>query len=102
MTDLAASPDLAAVQSALDCVRPLILGHGGDARVVDVTDGVVHVAFEGACAACPNIAMTFVGPVRTALMAVEGVAAVESANVHAGERSLARMARLLGAHPYPA
>lgn len=94
-------PDRAAVQSALDCVRPLVRGHGGDAHIVEVANGVVHVAFEGACAACPNIAMTFVGPVRTALMAVEGVVAVESSNVHAGGRSLARMARLLGAHPYP-
>ena len=91
-----------AVDRALDSVRPFILGHGGDAVVANITaEGVVEITFTGACRACPNIAMTFAGPVRTALMQVPGVTGVTSANVHAGPRALARMARLLGAHPYP-
>jgi Fe-S cluster biogenesis protein NfuA len=95
--------DISALNRALDSVRPFILGHGGDARIADITaEGVVEIAFTGACRACPNIAMTFAGPVRTALMQVPGVIGVTSSNVHAGPRALARMARLLGAHPYTA
>jgi Fe-S cluster biogenesis protein NfuA len=96
------SADFGALRQALEDVRPFILGHGGDAEIVGIAEGRVEVAFFGACQACPNLAMTFVGPIRTALMQVPGVIAVESANVHAGPRALARMARLLGAHPFPA
>ena len=98
----AVAVDAGAVKTALNSVRPLILGHGGDADIVDISaEGVVEVEFSGACRACPNIAMTFVGPVRTALMQVEGVTEVRSVNVHAGPRALLRMATLLGAHPFP-
>lgn len=89
--------------AALSRARPLILGHGGDICVTNVTeDGVVSVALTGACRACPNLAMTFVGPVRTFLMEVPGVSAVECDQVKAGPRALSRLADLLNAHPYPA
>ena len=94
------SADLGELQRALDGVRPFIVGHGGDAEIVGLSEGRVEIAFRGACQACPNLAMTFVGPVRSALMKVKGVVAVNSANVHAGPRALARVARLLGAHPF--
>lgn len=95
-----ASPDQSLVRQALDSVRPMILGHGGDAKIIAIAEGVVRVSFSGACSSCPNAAMTFVGPVRSALMKVPGVIEVQCADVHAGPRALARMARLLGAHPY--
>ena len=95
------SVDLGALFRAVEAVRALILGHGGDLKIVGLAEGGVEVAFFGACRACPNLAMTFIGPVRTALMQVPGVVRVESADVHAGPRALARMARLLGAHPFP-
>lgn len=95
--------DPEAVARALDAVRPFLLGHGGDANVAGISaEGVVDIAFHGTCRACPNIAMTFAGPVRHALMQIDGVTEVRSANVHAGPRALARMARLLGTHPFPA
>ena len=104
MSPIAAKPveiDIDAVTQALDSLRPFMLGHGGDAEIVGISDeGVVEIAFYGACKACPNLAMTFVGPVRTALMQVEGVTETRSANVHAGPRALDRMARLLGARPF--
>lgn len=100
MSSFDESADLGALRAALEGVRPFILGHGGDAEIVRLEEGRVEVAFFGACQACPNLAMTFVGPIRTALMQVQGVTAVESANVHAGPRALGRMARLLGAHPF--
>lgn len=94
--------DLHALEAALDRARPLVLGHGGDIEITDVTgEGVVHVALSGACRACPNLAMTFVGPVRSYLMAVPGVSEVRCEQVKAGPRALSRLANLLHAHPYP-
>jgi Fe-S cluster biogenesis protein NfuA len=90
------------LEVALALVRPLILGHGGDVRIASVDpSGVVEVEFLGACKACPNLPMTYVGPVRSALMAVPGVSAVRCERVHASGRTLERMARLLGAVPVP-
>jgi Fe-S cluster biogenesis protein NfuA len=93
-----AADDLAA---AVARVRPLILGHGGDIAVTGISDeGVVSVALSGACKACPNMAMTYVGPIRTTLMEVDGVTEVRCKQVNAGPRALARLARLLGAREY--
>ncbi len=86
---------------ALSQVRPMILGHGGDIDIEGVSEtGEVRIRLLGACKACPNMAMTFVGPVRTRFMAVEGVSEVQCEQVNAGPRALSRMARLLGAHPF--
>jgi Fe-S cluster biogenesis protein NfuA len=94
-------PDREAVEEALDRVRPFVLGHGGDVRVTAVDDGVVSVAFDGACRACPNVPMTYVGSVRTVLMDVPGVREVRSDQVHASPRALRRIALALGARPVP-
>ncbi|MBD9454982.1 NifU family protein [Rhizobium sp. RHZ02] len=89
--------------AALGRARPLILGHGGDIAITGVTeDGTVTVALTGACRACPNLAMTFVGSVRSYLMEVPGVQEVECEQVKAAPRALSRLANLLNAHPYPA
>lgn len=93
--------DRDALADALMRIRPLILGHGGDIEVTDVAaDGTVSVVLHGACRACPNMAMTYVGPIRSFLMEVDGVSDVRCEQVNAGPRALARMARLLGARPY--
>lgn len=86
---------------ALAKVRPLILGHGGDIEIVGVgDDGIVSVRLAGACKACPNMAMTYVGPIRTYLMQVEGVTGVECRQVRASTRALDRIARLMGAQRF--
>lgn len=100
--DAAGPPDREAVEAAIRSIRPLLLGHGGDVTLVGVEDGVVTVAFRGACEACPNLAMTFVGPVRTVLMGIPGVKEVRSGDVHASPRALQRIAAALGAAPVPA
>jgi Fe-S cluster biogenesis protein NfuA len=98
---MAPAVDPAALASALAMVRPLILGHGGDVEVERVDEGgIVHVRLVGACRACPNMAMTYVGPLRTGLMRVAGVTDVRCEQVNAGPRALARLARLLGAQPF--
>lgn len=100
---MSGAPSPSALAAALAEVRPLILGHGGDIVLDPVgEDGVVHVRLSGACKACPNMAMTYVGPIRTRLMQVEGVAEVRCAQVKAAPRALARMAALLGARPFGA
>lgn len=90
-----------ALGEALARVRPLILGHGGDIAIEGVDEhGVVSVKLVGACKACPNMAMTYVGPIRTYLMEVEGVTGVRCEQVNAGPRALARLAGLLGARAF--
>ncbi|WP_312637114.1 NifU family protein [Oscillibacter sp.] len=39
-------------------VRPLLGNHGGDIKVLEVKDGVVHFRFLGACAGCPAADLT--------------------------------------------
>lgn len=90
----------AALEAAFARIRPLILGHGGDIEIADITpDGVVSVRLFGACKACPNMAMTYVGPIRTYLMEVEGVAEVRCEQVNASLKLLDRLARRLGSRP---
>lgn len=59
-----------------------------------------HRGVVGACHACPNLPMTYVGAVRTSLMSVRGVQEVTSADVHAAPRTLARLATALGARSF--
>lgn len=35
-------------------VRPMLHSHGGNIRLLDITDGVVSVELNGACAGCPS------------------------------------------------
>ncbi|WP_457588832.1 NifU family protein [Ensifer canadensis] len=94
----AISPE--ALEAAFARIRPLILGHGGDIEIADISpEGVVSIKLVGACKACPNMAMTYVGPIRTYLMEVEGVAEVRCEQVNASIKTLDRLARLLGSRP---
>ena len=100
MTAVTSIPE-AEFEAAFAKVRALILGHGGDIQIEDITDdGVLKVRLTGVCEACPNIAMTYVGPLRTYFLDVPGITSVECEQVHAGPRALARMARLLNARPF--
>ncbi|MCV9961917.1 NifU family protein [Pararhizobium sp. BT-229] len=94
----AISPE--ALEAAFARIRPLILGHGGDIEIADISpDGVVSIKLVGACKACPNMAMTYVGPIRTYLMEVDGVAEVRCEQVNASIKTLDRLARRLGSRP---
>ncbi len=46
------------VQAVLNKIRPMLQADGGDVEFVDVTDGVVKVRLQGACAGCPMSQMT--------------------------------------------
>ena len=46
------------VETALAQVRPALQADGGDVELVDVSDGVVKLKLQGACAGCPMSTMT--------------------------------------------
>jgi Fe-S cluster biogenesis protein NfuA len=47
------------VKEVLDELRVMLQGHGGDIKLVDVTDdGTVKVVLQGACHGCPMAQMT--------------------------------------------
>jgi len=46
------------VRSALDQVRPYLQGHGGDAELLSIRDGIVTLHFNGSCDGCPSSAVT--------------------------------------------
>lgn len=46
------------IMRALDRVRPYLGSHGGDVKLLGVTDGVVHLRLEGSCHGCPSSTLT--------------------------------------------
>lgn len=47
------------VKAVLDEVRPYLKADGGDAELVDITDGnIVRIRLTGACGHCPMSTMT--------------------------------------------
>ncbi|GAB2514762.1 NifU family protein [Nocardia heshunensis] len=57
------------VRTALDGVRPYLGSHGGDVDVLEVTDGVVRLAFSGSCRTCPSSSVTLELAVEDAVRA---------------------------------
>ena len=55
------------VEAALDTIRPMLAGHGGDVELVAVEPSVAEVRFLGACDGCPASALTFYGGVKQAI-----------------------------------
>ncbi len=48
----------AALERALDEIRPHVQADGGDIELVAVNDGIVQVKLHGTCTGCPGIDMT--------------------------------------------
>lgn len=46
------------VELALEKIRPMLVGDGGNVELVDVDNGTVKVRLTGACGGCPMSAMT--------------------------------------------
>lgn len=59
--------DEAAVETALESVRPLVESHGGAIEVTSVIDGVVTVRLTGTCDGCPSSDATLTYGVEAAL-----------------------------------
>ena len=69
------------VEAALDKIRPMLRGDGGDVELVELTaDGVAKVRLQGACRGCPMSQMTLKNAVeRTLLKEVPELKRVEPA-----------------------
>lgn len=57
------------VEVALETIRPMLAGHGGDVELVAVKPPAIEVRFLGACDSCPASALTFHSGVKTAVQA---------------------------------
>ncbi|GMG81479.1 NifU family protein [Paralimibaculum aggregatum] len=55
------------VDAALETVRPMLAGHGGDAELVSVEGARAEIRFLGACDGCPASALTFYAGVKKAI-----------------------------------
>jgi Fe-S cluster biogenesis protein NfuA len=67
------------VKKAIEKIRPMLQGDGGDIEFVSVEGGVVKVRLKGACSGCPMSQMTIKGAVeRTLKKEVPEVESVES------------------------
>jgi Fe-S cluster biogenesis protein NfuA len=69
----------AAVEQALNKIRPMLQRDGGDIELVEVSDGRVKVRLTGACKGCPMSQMTMKQGVEKLLMKeVPGLKSVEA------------------------
>nr|CBX29426.1 hypothetical protein N47_J04070 [uncultured Desulfobacterium sp.] len=58
-------------------MRPMLQKDGGDVEIVDVSEGIVKVRLQGACAGCPMSQMTLKNGIEKLLMQdVPGVKSV--------------------------
>jgi Fe-S cluster biogenesis protein NfuA len=57
------------VEAALDGVRPLLAGHGGDVELVRVEPPAISIRFLGACDNCPASRLTIASAVKSAVQA---------------------------------
>jgi Fe-S cluster biogenesis protein NfuA len=88
-------------QAALEQqVAPAIRGHGGDVRIVSVSEaGQIVVEFLGACAACPLKPVTFGTAVQIVLERVEGVTSVRCDSVRVSPHAIRRMRDMMQRTP---
>lgn len=81
-------------EAALDRVRPYIESHGGELRVVDVSEGTVYVTMGGACHGCAGATYTLERGIRQAL--AEGFPGFEQVVVSEPQNSPAATGGLIG------
>jgi Fe-S cluster biogenesis protein NfuA len=80
-------------------VRPVVKVHGGGVLLCDVTDeGVVELAFEGACNGCSLKSVTYALGVRQKLLPIPGVTVVNMKGVRLSDAALARVGKFYGKH----
>jgi Fe-S cluster biogenesis protein NfuA len=69
------------VQQVINKIRPMLQADGGDVELVDITDGIVKVRLQGACAGCPMSQMTLRNGIEKVLKKeIPEVKAVEPAD----------------------
>lgn len=55
------------VEAALDAVRPMLAGHGGDVELIEIAPPALKVRFLGNCNGCPASELTFHAGVKKAI-----------------------------------
>jgi len=80
---------LAAVDKALDQVRPYLKADGGDVEVAAVTNGVVMLRLQGACGSCASSAATMKMGIERALHASFGDQVKEVIQLNTDEMPIA-------------
>jgi len=84
------------VLERLDELRPVLAAHAGGIELVEVRNGVARVRYTGMCTGCPLRPVTTASTVRPALLAVEGVEAVEVEGSRISAEAEARLAVAFG------
>jgi Fe-S cluster biogenesis protein NfuA len=73
------------VEKALNTVRPMIQGDGGDIRFVKLCDNIVYVQLFGACVGCPISSYTLTYGIKEAIQKelpeITQVIAVDNENI---------------------
>jgi len=85
---------LSEVKAVFDLeIGPLLESHLGGGHVIDIdADGVVEVAFTGACTSCSYRRNTIIGAIYPRLRKIEGVSGVASRGVAVTIRQQQRVA----------
>jgi Fe-S cluster biogenesis protein NfuA len=87
----------AAVERRAADVSRLLRTHAGGIEVVDVSgDGVVRLRFTGMCTGCMYRPVTMAATIRPALLALDGVSAVEAEGCRVSEAAEQRLRRTFG------
>ena len=55
------------VQNALQKVRPYLQSHGGDAKLIEITNGAVRLRLLGTCNGCPSSSLTLKTAIEKAI-----------------------------------
>jgi Fe-S cluster biogenesis protein NfuA len=90
-----------AVLARLEELRPALDAHAGGVEVVSVEGGVVRLRFTGMCAGCPLRPVTTASTIRPALLALDGVRAVEVEGSRISAEAEARLAAAFAYGPEP-
>jgi Fe-S cluster biogenesis protein NfuA len=81
-----------ALADRLEQLGDVLAAHAGGIELVDHSDGVVRLRFTGMCTGCPLRPLTTASTVRPALLALDGVDAVEIEGSRISAEAEARIA----------
>lgn len=71
------------VTKALEKARPYLQSHGGNAEIIEVTDGIVRLRMIGSCSGCPSSGITLKETIEKAIYeAAPDIIAIETINSH--------------------
>jgi Fe-S cluster biogenesis protein NfuA len=82
----------AAVRRRLEELRPALSAHAGGVELVGVDGGTVRLRFTGMCTGCHLRPLTTASTIRPALLALDGVDAVEIEGSRISAEAEARLA----------